>query len=263
MPKTPENFFFFKSIPFFAGLPESDIQALIQSSQTKPYAKGDTILRRGDDAQHFHIVFNGWVKMSRDTIDGDETILSLLTRTDTFGEAAIFEGATCPCDVRAAEDAVLISIPVKALRERARDNPDILLRLMQSMARQMDRIQLDNEHISLMSAPQRAGCLLLQLSAGMEGNSRTVQFPYDKSLAASRLGMKAETFSRALAQLKSVGVSVNGDTVAIADFAALVDFCCSDCSAATNECRNAIQGNAEVIGSCGKSCAKCKGKDCK
>lgn len=247
---------FLKSTPFFAGLADGDLAALIETSQTKSYAKGDTIVRRGDIAQHFHIVLNGWVKMSRDTIDGDETILSLLTRTDTFGEAAIFDGATYPCDARAAEAVDIISIPIKTLRLHARDNPDILLRLMQSMARQMDRIQLDNEHMSLMSAPQRAGCLLLQLAAGMEGNSRTLHFPYDKSLAASRLGMKPETFSRALAQLKNTGVSVNGDAVNISDFAALVDFCCSDCSAATAECRNA------TIGSCGQECAKCASKTC-
>lgn len=263
MPTTPETAAFFKSVPFFAGLPESDVYTLVKAALTKSYNKGDTILRRGDDALHFHIVSSGWVKISRDTIDGDETVLSLLTRTDTFGEAAIFEGATAACDVRAAEDAVVISIPVKVLREQARGNPDILLRLMQSMARQMDRIQLDNEHISLMSAPQRAGCLLLQLSAGMEGNRRTVQFPYDKSLAASRLGMKAETFSRALAQLKGAGVSVSGDTIVIADFAALVDFCCSDCSAATSECRNAVLNGGDIIGSCGNNCAKCSGKDCR
>jgi CRP-like cAMP-binding protein len=258
MEPAPKNIAFFKSSPFFAGLPEPDVTSPINSSHTKSYVRGDSVVRRGDTALYFHIIVNGWVKISRDTIDGDETILSLLTRADTFGEAAIFDGATYPYDARAVEPTEITLIPVSAIREHAHNNPDILLRLMQSMARQMDRIQLDNEHISLMSAPQRAGCLLLQLSAGMEGNKRTVHFPYDKSLAASRLGMKPETFSRALAQLKNSSVIVNGDSVEISDVSALVEFCCSDCSAATTECRNS------AFERCGVECVNCRcEKNCK
>jgi hypothetical protein len=60
---------------------------------------------------------------------------------------------------------------------------------------------------------------------------------HDKALAASRLTMKPETFSRALAQLKDVGVSGQGPEVTIESFAALVEFCCGDCSAMPGGCR--------------------------
>lgn len=95
---------------------------------------------------------------------------------------------------------------------------------------------MENEHLALMSASQRVGCLLLQMSSGMLGKGGTFAFPYDKALAASRLTMKPETFSRALAQLKDAGVSVKGPEVTMESFAALVEFCCGDCSAMPGEC---------------------------
>ena len=62
-------------------------------------------------------------------------------------------------------------------------------------------------------------------------------FPYDKALAAARLGMKPETFSRALAQLKPYGVTVKGTDIRIENFARLSEYSCTHCTALPGECR--------------------------
>jgi CRP-like cAMP-binding protein len=228
--------YFLQSLPFFAGLPESDIVALCQSAQVRDFDKGQLIFIRGDRAASFFIIMNGWVEIYRDTHEGKEAVLGLFTRTDTFGEAVVFEGADYPYGAQAVEKTKLIAVPAAALKERAKDNPAILVRMMQSLSQHLNRAQLENEHLAQMSAPQRVGCLLLQLSIGTHGDSRVVHFPYDKSLAATKLGMKAETFSRALSQLKNIGVNIKSDEIHIADFNGLVQFCCSDCSAERADC---------------------------
>lgn len=234
--------YFLQSLPFFAGLPEADILAFCQVSQVRDFDKGQLIFVRGDKAASFFIVMNGWVKVYRDTHEGREAVLGLFTRTDTFGEAVVFEGADYPYGAQAVEKTKLIAIPASVLKERARTNPAILVRMMQSLSQHLNRTQLENEHLAQMSAPQRVGCLLLQLSIGTQGDSRVVNFPYDKSLAATKLGMKPETFSRALGQLKTIGVNVKGDEIHIADFNGLVQFCCSDCSAQHADCPYAQDG---------------------
>jgi CRP-like cAMP-binding protein len=238
--------YFLESLPFFSGLPESDIAALAQSSQVRDFDKGQNIFLRGDDAASFYIVMNGWVKIYRDTHEGREAVIGLFTRTDTFGEAVVFDGAEYPYGAQAVEKTKVVAIPAAALKERAKNNPAILVRMMQSLSQHLNRAQLENEHLSQMSAPQRVGCLLLQLSVGTQGASRIVNFPYDKSLAATKLGMKAETFSRALSQLKNIGVTVKGDEIHISDFNGLVQYCCSDCSAEHGDCAYA-QNKAACI----------------
>ncbi|HEY9163336.1 MAG TPA: helix-turn-helix domain-containing protein, partial [Magnetovibrio sp.] len=47
--------------------------------------------------------------------------------------------------------------------------------------------------------------------------------PMDKSLIAARLGMQPETFSRALAKLKSAGVENSGSDIVIQDVDQLRD----------------------------------------
>lgn len=228
--------YFLHSLPFFSGLPEADVVTLCQAGQIHDFDKGRTIFVRGDKAASFYIVMNGWVKIYRDTHEGKEAVLGLYTRTDTFGEAVVFDGAEYPYSAQAVEKTKVITIPAGTLKERARNNPAILVRMMRTLSEHLNRVQLENEHLAQMSAPQRVGCLLLQLSIGTHGESRIVNFPFDKSLAATKLGMKAETFSRALSQLKNTGVSVKGDEIHIDDFEGLVRYCCSDCSAEHADC---------------------------
>ena len=55
--------------------------------------------------------------------------------------------------------------------------------------------------------------------------SVTLGLPYDKSLAAARLGMNPESLSRALAKLRDFSVSTSGHQVTLDDIAGLRDFC--------------------------------------
>lgn len=216
---------------------EADIDALLAGAKIKDYPKGARLFLQGDGADRFFVIINGWIKLYRGTPDGDEAVVALFTRGDVFGEAAIFDNTNYPFAAEAVEQATLIEIPSALLKNRAKANPDITARLMDSMSREMHKLQMENEHIILMSASQRVGCLLLQLSSGMLGTGGAFSFPYDKALAAQRLGMKPETFSRALAQLKPAGVTVKGSEIRIESFSGLVDYACGHCTSLSNECR--------------------------
>ncbi len=223
--------------PVFRGLNASDIAQLAQACILHKLAKDTPVFRRGDPARSFYVIASGWIKLSRETQEGDEVVLGLLTRPDTFGEIALFSGEAQAFTAQVVEDAQILAIPAATLKDIARQNPQILISLTQAMSQQMKGLLLENEHLSVMSAPQRVGCLLLQLiTAPDQPGTHIIHLPYEKSLAASRLGMKPETFSRALAQLKGVGISVNGNTVQVNNLNDLVDFVCNDCSACNSDC---------------------------
>ncbi len=214
-----------------------DLDFLTKAASVQNYGKNSHIFLRGDAAHFFYVVMSGWVKLYRDTQEGDEVILGLLTRPDTFGETAIFSGEMHAFNAQAVEDTQIVLIPAATLKERAKSDLNILVQIMQSFSQQMNKLQLENEHLSIMSASQRVGCMLLQFlgEPGTKG-AQEIHLPYEKSLAASRLGMKPETFSRALAHLKEIGITVHGNTVKISKIDDLVDFVCSDCSACSNDC---------------------------
>ena len=124
----------------------------------------------------------------------------------------------------------------------ARQNPEFSLHLMQSMTHNLHRLQLENEHLSVMTTTQRVACFILQMCLGMEHCDGHLTFPYDKHLAAARLGMKPETFSRGLKDLREYGVTVEKNDVYIESRERLEKFCCSNCSACPDTCPLAKRG---------------------
>ena len=228
---------FLQNLTFFSGLPAADMDAFLDASYVRDHEKGAGLFHQGDRAESFFVIFSGWVKLYRNTAEGEEALVGIFTRGDVFGEAALFDGSMYPVSAEVAEDTRLLAIPGKILKSRAQKNPDITTRMLSSLSREMQNIQRQNEQMAIMSASQRAACLLLQLSFRIIGQGGTFTFPYDKLLAAARLGMKPETFSRALAQLKSAGVTVKGTEVRIDSFAKLAEYSCGHCTALPGECK--------------------------
>jgi CRP-like cAMP-binding protein len=227
---------FLRNLTFFSGLPEADLKAFLDSASVRDHERGDGLFHQGDAAELFFVIISGWVKLYRNTAEGDEALVCLFTRGDVFGEAALFTGSIYPRSAQAAEETRILAIPGKVLKDRAQRNPHITVRMLASLSRELQNLQRQNEQMAIMSAPQRVSCLLLHLSSHMTGSGGTFRFPYDKSLAASRLGMKPETFSRALAQLKPFGVTARGPEIMIESFMRLTEFSCSHCTALPGEC---------------------------
>lgn len=228
---------YLRTVPLLASLPEAQFRSLIAASTLVTHDKHTLLNYQGDPASHLTLVIEGWIKLFRQTAEGEEAVVAILSRGDVFGESAIMEDGILPFAAEAAEPCRLSCIPGKELRSLARNHHEVLVEILSIMSGELRSLQMENEHLALMSAPQRVGCLLLQLSSGMLGKGGTFSFPYDKALAAARLTMKPETFSRALAQLKDAGVTVKGPEVTIASFASLVEYCCSSCSASADECQ--------------------------
>ena len=80
------------------------------------------------------------------------------------------------------------------------------------------------EQLQVRSGTQRVADFLLKLCPAEDGPAE-IALPYDKSLIASRLGMKPESFSPPLARLRDLGVCSDRSHVSIADAAVLAEYC--------------------------------------
>lgn len=230
---------FFCAVPLFSGLPEEDVNILVKSAHTHSYKKGEYLYRQGEEANRLSIIKEGWVRLYRGNLDGDEGPARLYTRGDVLGERIVLpRNLKHFFSAQVISDTSVVNIPAATTREIVRRNPDIVSVMMLGLIEKMGEIHIENEHMATLSAPQRVACLLLRLSSYMIGSGGTFTFPYDKSLAAAQLGMKRETFSRALACLKRYGVCTSGSEIRIESFVKLSEFCCTRCSLNT-ECRGA------------------------
>lgn len=136
----------------------------------------------------------------------------------------MFMGGPFPASAEVTEEARLLSIQSEPFRKRLHAEPEIAVAMLASVSRRMHYLVGQIEQLQLRSGTQRVAHFLLKQCPAREGPAEIV-LPYDKSLIASRLGMKPESFSRALARLRDLGVRTARSHVSISDTAALAKYC--------------------------------------
>jgi CRP/FNR family transcriptional regulator, dissimilatory nitrate respiration regulator len=225
------------SVPLFSGFDAASLDHLLKRSQVMEPAKGKILFMQGEAAGFLYAVLSGWVKLFRETGDGHEAVAGLCTHGDLFGEAVLYQGSHYPFGAQVVEDVVVLRIPAEVIRERIHEDGHFAARLIQAIGQRLTALELQLEHMALMTAPQRVGCYLLKLChTKKEKQQVRVLLPYDKTLVATFLGVKLETFSRALAQLREIGVSVDGPMIMVADVGKLQEYVCGSCSLEPGSC---------------------------
>jgi CRP-like cAMP-binding protein len=182
----------------FSNLSNEEIACFEDAAQGRMFAKEKLLYIQEEPAEFFYVVCSGWVKLFHTLPEGDEIVVDMLTSGHMVGESAIFEQGCHTSSAQVIEDAYLLSIPTKILKEQIRRSPTLALSMIASMfrhhRRHYDAIALN----ATQSAPQRIGCFLLKLCPEQKTTGIVFELPYDKTLIATTLGMKGATFSRAL-----------------------------------------------------------------
>jgi CRP-like cAMP-binding protein len=227
---TPADWSIVSRVPFFRSLGEPLTRTLLGQRIARPYGRGELVFQQGDPAVCFFLVLEGWVKLYRETPDGHEVVVSLFTIGESFAEAMMFRGGRYPASAEAVSPARLLRIDGQALRDAIMRNPQISFEMLAATALHLRRLVEQVEQLKAQSAPKRIASFLLSLTAVRRGTVR-LTLPYQKLLIANRLGMKPESFSRALRQLRGVGIAVERESIRIEDVARLASFVGSNDSA--------------------------------
>ncbi len=205
-----------KRLPFFAGLESGEIFNLLTDATVRKHARGAVLFSQEEPADRFFVVLEGWVKLSRETRDGHESVIGLFSKGESFAEAAMFESEVFPVDGTVIEDSRMLVIPAGSFRRRLSERPELMFKLIGSMSRHMRRLVQQIEQLTSRTSAERVASFLASLAKSATPPIR-LHLPVDKVLIAGRLGMQPETFSRAIARLRKHGVTVNGSEVAIMD----------------------------------------------
>jgi CRP-like cAMP-binding protein len=214
-------------LPMFSGLSPDALDALLMGTKIREHPSGEVLFLQGDEADRFYVIFSGWVKLYRETPDGDQFIFAVFTRGESFAEAAIFDQGDFPVCAEVVEDARLLEVRAQPFLNQLANDPDLSLNMLASMSRRLRyHVQL-SEQFRMRTTAQRLAEFLIKLCPTDDGET-TITLPYDKSLVAGRLGMEPETFSRALAKLRPLGVTSRRHEVHIANTMALRKLIASD-----------------------------------
>lgn len=195
----------------------------------KNLRKDELLFFYEDKGNFVYIINSGKIKISRQTQDGIESVIMVASKSEILGENLLFGESNYNYSAVAISEAELFAFSVPELRLIMRSSAIIADNAAQILLQRNQHLQKEIEHLKVQSAQQRIGCFLLSNSKVSSGMAN-FDLPFEKSIIAAKLGMKPETFSRALADLKKYGVQVDGKIVSINDVMVLSNYTCSACS---------------------------------
>jgi CRP/FNR family transcriptional regulator, dissimilatory nitrate respiration regulator len=242
MAPRPDDLDIVRRINVFRGLNPRMIQQMVAPATTLSLRAHQVVCRQDDPATAFFIVVDGWIKLYRITIAGDEAVINVLAKGDSFAESAAFTGQSYLHTAEAVSDARVIRVPVAHVVKCIQSTPEFAQAMIAAMAQHMSHLVHQVEQLKAKLGVQRLAEFLVSLGPSGEG-SCTVALPYDKTLIAGRLGLKPESLSRAFAKLRSVGVHVHAAYVEVKNLDKLRRFAADDRGSARNSLHARASGD--------------------
>jgi len=213
---TAEDIEVVRRINVFRGLNPLMFERLIATAGILTLKEHQVVFRQADPATAFFIVIDGWVKLYRMTIAGEEAVIQVFTKGDSFAEAAALTGDPYLATAEAVSNARLVRVSADHVVKCIRGMPEIALAMIASTSQHMHHLVQQVEQLKAQTGLQRLAEFLAWLCP-LDGSKCTIALPYDKALIAGRLGLKPESLSRAFARLRSVGVNVRASHVVVRD----------------------------------------------
>ena len=223
-------------VAIFRGLKPETVEHIIAPATAVVLRPHELIMRQDDPATAFFIVIDGWVKLYRNNLSGDETVIELVTKGDSFAESIAFTGNRYMATAETVSNVRVGRIPADHLVRCIRASPDIALAMIASVSQHMHHLVQQVEQLKAQSGVQRVAEFLTSLSLAERGRC-ALALPYDKLLIAGQLGLKPESLSRAFAKLRTIGVTVDASHVEVKDVAKLRQLADEDRSAVRDTLR--------------------------
>lgn len=203
--------------PLFSGLFADELDGLLSHAHPRHIPPHEVIFAEGDKAEALYFIVTGAVRLYRLSARGDEKVIEILMAGSTFAEAVVFLGGRYPVCAAALSETRLIEIPTSDFIRTLEANGGMALRMLAGLSMRVHQLINDVQALTLETAGQRvAGYLLQQCPPGAA--EADIHMVIHKNVIASRLGVKAETFSRVLATLRDLGlITVAGNDIHIVD----------------------------------------------
>ena len=208
----------------FSELTETQMDRVRRHSHVTDMVEGESLFLQGDDATSFYLVLSGRIKLFRVSPEGNEKVVEIMEDGATFAEALMFmDEPHYPVTATALSPSRVIGINCRDFKSMLRESIDTCFLLLGKMSFRLRGLIHEIDTLSLDTGTVRTVAYLLHHSTPDED---CFELKIAKSVIASRLSVKPETFSRILKNLHEQEIlSIDGRNVTIHDRDAMISLC--------------------------------------
>ncbi|CAM1365106.1 Cyclic nucleotide-binding protein [Tenacibaculum soleae] len=177
------------------------------SAQFKEFKKGENIFAENNTAYNYFQICSGAVKMNNYNDDGKEFIQGIFYKNQSFGEPPLFIDVKYPANAVTISESKILVIPKENLFKLLQENPEIHLKITQSLAKRLYYKAIIASEISSQEPTHRVLRFIDYLKNDVykvSGNF-TFKVDYTRQQIADILGLRVETVIRVIKLLEKKG----------------------------------------------------------
>jgi len=213
-----------KASHLFSALSDEQLERIRRHSHITDMVEGESLFYQGDDATSFYLLLSGRIKLSLVSPDGKEKVVEIMEQGASFAEALMFmDQPHYPVTATALLPSRVIVVNSREFKRMLRESVDTCFLLMGAMSYRLRGLIREIDALSLDTGTVRTVSYLLRHAPA---DASRFELEIAKSVIASRLSVKPETFSRILKNLHEREiVSIEGRKVTIHDRDAMISIC--------------------------------------
>jgi len=193
---------YIKSIPYFNGLTENELESIGRFIKEKTIERGEIVYMDGDQANEICFLVSGAVKVFKTSISGKEQILSILRPGESFNDVPVVDGGPAFVNAQAMSQVVLYTVDRDDFNYLINKYPPIAQNMIKVLARRVRKLVNLVEDLSFRTVAGRVAKILMDTASGTkeEGHKLTQQE------MAAMAGTAREVVGRSLKSLEEDGI---------------------------------------------------------
>ncbi len=220
MPASPTVISTLRLVPFFAALPDSDLERLASTARQKKCAKHTVIMSQGDDTDSLslYIIASGRIKVGISDEEGKEVILSILGPGQFFGEMSLVDDHPRSANIETMEASEFVVVNKEDFKRFLSQNFDMALSFMKELVRRLREADKKIESLALMDVYGRVARVLLDMAEETVDGRLMIKRRLTKQDIARMIGASREMVSRVMKDLVEMNhVSFHGSVIVLND----------------------------------------------
>ncbi|WP_437824081.1 Crp/Fnr family transcriptional regulator [Tenacibaculum mesophilum] len=177
------------------------------TAETKRFQKDEIIFSEKQTAHYYYQIVSGVVKMNNFNDDGKEFIQGVFYKNQSFGEPPLFIDVKYPANAVAISDSTILALSKSNLFKLLQDNPEIHLKITQSLAKRLYYKAIIASEISSQEPAHRVLRFIDYLKDDVYKVEGKYSFKvvYTRQQIADILGLRVETVIRVIKSLEKKG----------------------------------------------------------
>lgn len=193
----------------FQDLSEAQARELLDLATIRHVAANDTVFDEGDDAEHFYVMIDGFLRVVRTTQDGDQVVVLHIAPGQMFGIAKAFDSDSYTATAKAASKGLALCWPSDLWETFVKEYPGFQSATRKAIGTRMEELQDKIVSMATQQVEKRIAHAILRLlhQAGKTTDDGIeIDFPLTRQDISEMTGTTLHSVSRHLSNWQKKGI---------------------------------------------------------